>query len=878
MFFSKFKSWVAGLCVLALVGCGGGGGGGAGSTLFPGDGGSGGGATSALLTMDVQLLDAEGVATTALVAGQPVQAKATLRRNGQVVSGEIVQFTLVQPAAVAKIDPSTGSVLTSNGVATITLSSLGTEAGAGRINASATVGGVQVQGSANFFSSGGVTTQPSTLALGALAIGSVSVSAYGTTSVDVTVLQDGVAYKQPVTVNFTTSCPAGKGTVTPSATTQPSGLATATFVDNGCAQTADAEVTITASIGTDTKSGRVLVKAPTSGSLRFVSVVPADKSITLRGQGGNGRQENALLTFKLVDTAGNGVGDADVCFDATTYVGGLNLDGFQPNVLPEIQGQERICGGVDDKLSKVRYIKRTNADGTVSVQINSGTVPTPVRVRARALYPLTATAALETYSDTLSISTGLPLQRSFSLSIDKANIDGGSFDGEIAVLTARLADQFSNPVPDGTVINFIGSGAAVCTADNGSCRTVNGACSCNVVSQARRPLDHRVVVTAYAVGLEDYDDTNGNNVFDVGEQFGDLGDAFVDANKDGFAGEPNRLNTNPVTFEQRPNGLPNTPVNGDTDTLISYQVGTAFRATGDGVRGTAHIRASAVIYLSNASSAGEPTAVMPLSQFNREINLLSDGTLSGNFIRLQPSCPAGTSVPQTSITVLLEDGWGNPMAAGTRLAAVDPSDNVGPGEPRPSLVLALGARPPSPLVDLPNEPKPSTWTQLTTDGRPNTNGTVTTQHSIVVRGVPDKCAGDASFALEATSPRGGGANVQLLYDGELRGTGRRAFDVRYRRNGVWLELPDFTTNGSLSLRGAGYVAPVGSIWPVGGVIDWDDGRGPIVFDGRSLPDSARRADYPKKPENETKTVRLTLRFQDGTERSQTASALVMARN
>ena len=100
-----------------------------------------------------------------------------------------------------------------------------------------------------------------------------------------------------MTVNFTSSCPAGKASVTPSAATAPSGMAVGTFVDNGCAQTADATVNITASIATDSKSGSMLVKAPTTGSLRFVSVEPSDKSITLRGQGGNGRQREQHCPF-----------------------------------------------------------------------------------------------------------------------------------------------------------------------------------------------------------------------------------------------------------------------------------------------------------------------------------------------------------------------------------------------------------------------------------------------------------------------------------------------------------------------------------------------------------------------------------------------------
>ena len=195
-------------------------------------------------------------------------------------------------------------------------------------------------------------------------------------------------------------------------------------------------------------------------------------------------RSDSIATFKLVDVAGNGVADSNVCFDVTTYAGGLNLDGFDLDKKPA-PGDDTLCG--TDELSRLKYVKRTNADGTVSVQINAGTVPTPVRVRARALYPAGANTRLETYSDTLSISTGLPLQRSFSLSVDQANIDGGNFDGAIARLTVRLADQFSNPVPDGTVVNFIASGGAVCTADNGSCRTVNGSCSCG----RSRPADCR---------------------------------------------------------------------------------------------------------------------------------------------------------------------------------------------------------------------------------------------------------------------------------------------------------------------------------------------------------------------------------------------------
>ncbi len=803
---ARAARWLGlGAAVLALAACGGGGSGCV--DVFGGNacgdaGGGGGGTPVQALTLNLQLLDGDGKATTSVVVGQPLRATAVLRLDGQAVSGEIVQFGIEQSADLVKIDPVTGSQLTdAGGAASVTVNSLGSATGAGRITAVARIGELEATAAANFFTTGGTTPQPATLVLGNVSIEPGSVSAYGTAGIRVQVLQGGQPYTGgPVEVGFSSSCAAGKATITESATTRPDGTAEATFVDNGCAQTADTTVTITATIGTDNESGTLQVKSPTTGSLRFVAAVPADKSITLRGQGGIGRQENATLTFRLVDVAGQGVADADVCFDASTYIGSLNIDGFDPDKKPVPQGSEALCGS--DNLSIVRYVKRTNADGTVTVQVNSGTVPTPVRVRARALYPSGATSALQTFSDTLSISTGLPLQRSFSLSVDKANIDGGNFDGEIATVTVRLADQFSNPVPDGTVVSFIGSGASVCTADNGSCKTVNGACSCQVVSQERRPLDNRVIVTAYAVGLEDFDDVDGDNLYKAGvDPFHDLGDAFVDANKDGLAADGGAT------------GAFNPTKNGDTDILIPFRQELGFRRDGDGARDLAHIRASTVIYLSLSSSGGDPTVVVPLSELSQERDLVDGDRIGDYFLRLRPGCPQGVPVPQAALSMLLDDGIGNPMAAGTDLLPIDASDNITTGGFRPSSVLAVGARPPSPLFDLPNVPKH--W--------PDATGMFPTGHGITVRGVQDKCSGDAWFALQVTSPRGGAAVARVLFQGESRAGGRGGFPVRYRDAGVAFEVQATGGANEVELDPISLTGSAGGATPASVEVDWGDG-------------------------------------------------------
>ena len=267
----------------------------------------------------------------------------------------------------------------------------------------------------------------------------------------------------------------------------------------------------------------------------------------------------------------------------------------------------------------------------------------------------------------------------------------------------------------------------------------------------------------------------------------DLGDAYVDSNKDGIAGDGSLNATVNPTIEL------------DTDILIPYQNPARFTRDGDRARGTAHIRASTIIYLSQSSSLGDPTVVVPLSSLQQE-NSLTGGARSSYFLRLRPICPAGTPVPQATLAMYLDDGIGNPMAATTSLGAADVSTNIATGGFRPASVLAIGARGPSPVFDLPNVPKIPPWS-------PTTTNVIATPHSVTVRGVEDKCSGDASFALQVTSPRGGAATARILYEGEPRSVGRGAFDVRYR------DLVTFTARPGGSRRvdvsGQSFIGPAG---------------------------------------------------------------------
>jgi hypothetical protein len=215
----------------------------------------------------------------------------------------------------------------------------------------------------------------------------------------------------------------------------------------------------TSSTGSTGSTGTVTAAAP--ASVQFVAAVPADKSIVIKGQGGNGRAETATLTFKVVDINGNPLANQDVNFTLVTP-GGATLNA--------------------DK-------GKTGADGTVVVTANSGSTPATFRVQA-TVAGTGGKADLITLSDTITVTTGLPVQKSFSISSNVFNVEGWNIDSSPSQPAARiqvlLADAFSNPVPDGTPIIFQTNVGSIGSADRGGCVTVNGGCSVDFRAQNPR--------------------------------------------------------------------------------------------------------------------------------------------------------------------------------------------------------------------------------------------------------------------------------------------------------------------------------------------------------------------------------------------------------
>ena len=140
--------------------------------------------------------------------------------------------------------------------------------------------------------------------------------------------------------------------------------------------------------------------------------------------------ENSNVIFQVKDANNNGLPGQTVVLEPTVLVGGLTLDGGSTSV------------------SKI-----TDSEGKVIVRVNSGTVPTPVRIKATL-----QGSSISTVSSVLAVAVGLPSQLNFSLAQGTINIEGYNIQGTPNTYTVVGSDRLGNPVPDGTAINFVTEG------------------------------------------------------------------------------------------------------------------------------------------------------------------------------------------------------------------------------------------------------------------------------------------------------------------------------------------------------------------------------------------------------------------------------------
>ena len=603
------------------------------------------------------------ISSSVVTFGSPVTATATLRdANGALVSNAVVTFAAA--SSLVTFTPVSATALTNaSGVASITLDAASVDSsGATYITASApiTTGGTTTTITSTPV---GIAVNGAAITLGAITLGQSSISSYGTSSVSVPVLINGLPATEPISVNFTSACFAsGKATLSSPVTSNAvTGIANSTYKDNNCNSGSDL---ITASvIGGAHASATITVVPPAASNIKFTSATP--EIIGTSTASSALLSKSSVVKFQVVDSNNYGKQGVGVTF----------------SLLPTNYSSFGITFSPTSAIS--------DADGYVTTSVTSGTVPTPVWVVAT----VTSTPAIHSQSNTLTITTGLPTQNFFSLSVSTHNIEGWVHDGVTSTVTVIASDRLGNPVPDGTVVNFITEGGNISneSTSSASCTTANGTCTVTFTSAAYRPIDEtidygpptgvkgavaaleyddvtpitinggpnlyvqngRVTILAYALGEKSFVDSNGNNMWDPGETFYDLGDLYIDSNENGIwdsnSSQPNLL-----------------------EQYIGYALVASPVACGTHVGGGAAITAYQPDYATSRSKENTCSGTWGQNYVRRsQIMILSGSTaqISQNFFSITSSCFA-------EYEFWLMDGNYNPMPAGTTVAVNSAQTNV----------------------------------------------------------------------------------------------------------------------------------------------------------------------------------------------------------
>ncbi len=227
----------------------------------------------------------------------------------------------------------------------------------------------------------------------------------------------------------------------------------------GVALTAKQSIAITAGAATAT---------PTPATLAFVSSSAGGQAIAIKGAGGNGRAEAAILEFKVLDATGAPINGAAVDF---------TLNKQQAS---------------DATISPANAV--SDSSGRVTTTVLSGAQPGSIVVVATAH----AAPSVQVQSDTLLVSNSVPTQTGFEIVAEKYNLDG-NLTGDNTSISAFVRDANGNPVSDGVAVSFQTDYGVVASSTLGGCTTVNGTCKVDFRVQDPRGAGLATVVASVGV-------------------------------------------------------------------------------------------------------------------------------------------------------------------------------------------------------------------------------------------------------------------------------------------------------------------------------------------------------------------------------------------
>jgi len=509
-----YKYCLFGLLVALMTACGGGGG----NAKKDDSDVPGGGGTTGVAKISVVIVNSKGVQVSgnAIGSGDSYYARATVTDSTSTgVDTALVSFSVSDATVVTLV--SSSALTGSSGMAQVQIRPSGYSSATAILTAATTVNATPVTASLN------LQTTASNVTLGTMAAASTNLSSFQNTAVTLKGFVDGVsAGTGAVSANFTASC----GTFSPvTAYSDSTGTITSTYQSGG---TCAGAVTLTASpVGSSSssKTATVTVATAAANAVNFVGAsVPLLVSKSVGGQYSRSR-----LTFKVIDSGGGAV---------------------KTEILNAVLAPSSIAAGItfEDGTTDPQVLT-TIDDGTAGVGVIAGNLFTSVLVTATLKTDATKSAT----SYGVSVTSGKATQDRISVSAGKLSMEAWNIDGVTNSINVIVSDRLSNPLPKGTLVNFVSNGGVI-TGKDASGNAARGTCALTELSQcsvtytssngASRPANGRIAILAYMAGEESFVDANGNNIWDAGEVFYPVGRPFIDANESGaFESGEQRIGT-----------------------------------------------------------------------------------------------------------------------------------------------------------------------------------------------------------------------------------------------------------------------------------------------------------------------------------------------
>lgn len=378
---------------------------------------------------------------------------------------------------------------------------------------------------------------------GTLGASSTSLQAGASATISANIVDsDNVPYAQPIVVSFSSECASTSlASFSETGVLTDGGLASVIYSAEGCS----GDDTISASALTSDEQelrANIVVSIATDTVLGVEFVSSSDPTLAIAGIG---RDETSLVTFRIVGGQGGAIIGETVSF-----------------ALSNITGGSRIASGTERG--------QTNNSGEVSTVVQSGTVNSSLHVIATH-----DNTGIKGYSDDISISTGVPVSRSFDISVAPSNPVAWTKNGTEVIVSAHVSDQFGNAPPDGTRVSFRSVEAGLIDA---SCPLIDGECFVTwrssgdrnrITPEADDGVGYnnrlgRITIIGFMSGAEDFDDKNANGLFDPDSaeevaSLVDLPEAFIDENEDGiFNSTEDYIDTflnNPLPSDSTAGGL-----------------------------------------------------------------------------------------------------------------------------------------------------------------------------------------------------------------------------------------------------------------------------------------------------------------------------------